>query len=92
MMRCGMSRCWRWQWARVISTAPSGDGSSTASWTFSGLTPGATYQVAVAWQPDYSNSSDAPFTVLDGSQQLAVVRVNQRGSPNSAIAWSTIFL
>ena len=32
------------------STAAAGNGSSAATWTFSGLTPGATYQVSSGWQ------------------------------------------
>ena len=68
-------------------TTPAGDGSTTASWTFSGLTPGATYEIAVSWptnasESDYYNSYNAPFTVLDSGLPIGLQRVDQVYPPN----------
>ncbi|MBW1951209.1 MAG: right-handed parallel beta-helix repeat-containing protein, partial [Deltaproteobacteria bacterium] len=56
-----------------------GSGESTASWTFTGLTPGY-YQVAVSWEAGDSSSyaSNARFTVLEGDEIRAEAAVNQR--------------
>ena len=63
-------------------TAPAGDGSTTATWTFNDLTPGDTYEVAVT-VPDvsltlgFSAAFDAPFTVFDGGQPIGVQSVDE---------------
>jgi parallel beta-helix repeat protein len=75
-----------------VATAASGDGSSTATWTFSGLTPGATYQVAATWpgfDGTHSWSGNAPFTVLDGGRVAARVRVNEDTGPSGFTAAGT---
>ena len=68
-------------------TAPAGDGTTTASWTFSNLTPGATYEVAVSWPAslnfNYYNAYDAPFTVLGGSGPIGFQRVDEVYPPYS---------
>ena len=73
-------------------TTPSGSGSSAATWTFSGLTPGATYQVAVSWVASSLLASDAPFTVLDGSQLLSLSYQSERNAPGTpgTPAWQTL--
>jgi len=57
-----------------------GSGTQAATWTFSGLSPGQ-YLVSVTWQAYTNRTVDAPYAVLDGSTELATVRVNQREVP-----------
>ena len=59
----------------------SGDGSETASWTWSDLDAGI-YDVFVTWTPFSNRATDAPFTVYDGVTSEGTVDVNQRSSPN----------
>src|SRR5262249_43867756 len=79
--------------SNTASTA-IGDGSSTATWTFTGLKPGATYQVAVTWPQSSSWTGDAPFTVLDGTKRLAVVRISEQVAPSgfmdAGATWRTL--
>ena len=59
-------------------TAAAGDNTATATWTFTGLTPGATYALAASWPAGgYLDAADAPFTVLDGSTVVGYRRVAQ---------------
>ena len=64
-----------------------GDGSSTATWTLTGV-PSGTYEVLTTWTRGTGRATSAPFKVYDGAvlvanQQLAV-DVNQRLNPNDA--------
>jgi len=61
--------------------APAGSGQSKATWSFSGLDPARTYQVYATWNGDSGHASNAPFTVLDGNNPLATVRLNQQATP-----------
>ena len=65
--------------------ATKGTGSTTATWTFSNLQPG-TYRVAATWPASSFHASNAPYTVLNGAQSLATVRVDQRAAPNDFTA------
>ncbi|MCA9110134.1 MAG: hypothetical protein KDA52_09320 [Planctomycetaceae bacterium] len=60
-----------------------GDGSDTATWTFTGLAAG-TYSVAATWFAHPNRATDAPFSILDGTggPSLAQVDVNQQQSPD----------
>ncbi len=49
-----------------------GSGSSVVEWEFSGLVPGAMYQVAATWAGTWNRATDAPFTVTDGVTSLTV--------------------
>ena len=73
-------------------TTPTGNGSSAATWSFTGLVPGATYQVSVSWVANGSLASDAPFTVLDGSQLLSLTYQNERNVPSlpGTPGWQTL--
>src|SRR5207245_1911887 len=62
------------------TTPGGGDGSATATWTFTGLTAGATYQLAVTWPATYG-FYDAPFTVLDGGKEVSFQRVYEYSPP-----------
>ncbi len=62
----------------------AGGGAETATWT-TNLAPG-TYQVAVTWKSGTNRATNAPFTVLDGTNPLATVAVNQQVAPNGFTA------
>jgi uncharacterized protein (DUF1800 family) len=56
--------------------AAAGTGTEMATWSFTGLEPGQ-YRVSATW-PGYSwATTGAPFTVLDGSNSLGTVYVDQ---------------
>ena len=58
----------------------AGDGSDTATWTFS-VTPGE-YRVSASWTGGRNRATDAPFTVTDGANPLATVLKNQKQKPD----------
>ena len=65
--------------------ASAGSGNAVATWTFTGLTPGATYQVSASWGLDgyeLSLASDAPFSVLDGSQLVSLTYQSEYYNPS----------
>jgi hypothetical protein len=53
-----------------------GNGSATATWTFSNLEPGQ-YRVSGTWPGSIVYATNAPFSVYDGGQLLGTVAVNQ---------------
>jgi Ca2+-binding RTX toxin-like protein len=63
---------------------------SSATWRFTGLTPGAIYQVATTWVPHPNRATDAPYRI----NGLAPVRVNQEQAPNdftdAGTAWERL--
>ncbi|MDV6028910.1 MAG: hypothetical protein F9B45_02110 [Phycisphaera sp. RhM] len=67
-----------------ISSAP-GTGVNIARWTFTGLTPGFTYQVAATWKPRF-DAGTVPYQIHDGASEtdmpIGWKRVNQQTSPN----------
>ena len=63
--------------------AASGDGTSTATWEFSGLSSGS-YEVEVTWTAHANRASDAPYRVYEGPTLVGTVRVDQRGWPTGA--------
>jgi hypothetical protein len=71
----------------------AGTGSRTATWTFTGLTPG-TYQVSATWVAAGNRATNAPFTVLQGSTVLGTSAVNQRLAPadftDAGAAWKNL--
>ena len=52
---------------------------SSATWRFTGLTPGASYNVAATWVPHGNRATDAPYRI----NGTAPVRVNQEQNPQS---------
>ena len=62
--------------------SPAGNGDDVATWTFSGLTPGAYYQVAATWSPRNDLAFDAPYSIFDGGDAVGSVRVNQTAAPD----------
>jgi len=71
-----------------------GDGTSVARWTFTGLTPGATFRISATWIAKWNRATDAPFRILDGAAELATVDVNQQNAPDdfsaSGASWENL--
>ena len=63
--------------------AASGDGTSTATWEFSGLSSGS-YEVEVTWTAHANRASDAPYRVYEGTTLLGTTRLDQRSWPTGA--------
>ena len=58
----------------------AGGGENTASWTFTGLTPGTPTSVSITWSASTNRVSDAPFTVsgiLGGDQTFDIDQLVQ---------------
>jgi hypothetical protein len=71
------------------SSASAGNGSRTATWTFSGLEAGATYKVDVTWKPVNGAATNAPFTVRDGSTIVGTRALNEGVAPNDFTVGTT---
>ena len=65
-------------WNNNVRFASAGDGSAVAIWTFTGLTPGAHYDVAATWSEHPNRATDSPFSVNGGN----AVRVDQETRPS----------
>jgi hypothetical protein len=76
-----------------IHYAAAGSGADTASWTFSGLSPGQ-YRVSATWSTSSNRATNAPYTVFDGASPLSTVLFNQELAPNdltdSGAAWEDL--
>jgi hypothetical protein len=60
---------------------------ATATWTFSNLAPGSTYQVYVTWPAQSNRANDVPYTVAVGSG-VTSLSVNEKIAPSTSIAGS----
>ncbi len=97
----GFSETGTWtQWAvqgggydNTHSTAPGGDGSTTATWSFTNLTPGY-YEVWATWVQAPNRASNSPFSVFDNTTLLATVPIKQTLAPNGyyeqGFSWSSL--
>jgi hypothetical protein len=56
------------------------NGANTATWQVSGL-PAGSYAVQVAWTPYHGNTSNAPFSIYDGTTFLQTDSVNETQAP-----------
>ena len=56
--------------------------SGTATWTFTGLTIGATYDVWVTYPHSTGRATDAPYKIFDGSTEIASTVINQQDAPS----------
>jgi len=65
------------------ATAPAGDGSINAVWTFDNLVPGV-YEVWASWIQAPNRATNSPFTVYDGATALSTVLVNQQLAPTGS--------
>jgi hypothetical protein len=64
-----------------VHFSPAGNGSSTASWTFS-VIPGQTYSVAATWTAAANRATNAPYTISSGGTTLGTATVNQKQAPS----------
>jgi len=75
-----------------IHEALAGNGSDVATWAFN-VGPGQ-YAVAATWSSFSNRASNSPFSILDGTSNLATVAVNQQLSPNdfndSGASWENL--
>jgi hypothetical protein len=62
-------------------TAAAGKGTSVSTWTFGNLANGD-YRIQATWKPASSDATNAPFSLLNGSQLANTVHVNERLAPN----------
>jgi len=70
-----------------IHPTVTGDPTATATWTFSHLLVGLSYEVYVTWEADPANAADAPFAVYAGDtsgQPLASLSIDQSEEPGQA--------
>lgn len=61
------------------------DGSSIASWEFTGLTAG-NYRVSATWSPSANNSTSSVFVVNTGGATASQTRINQQRTPEDFTA------
>ena len=66
---------------RISATTRWGMARAAASFTFDTLTPGKNFQLFATWTAEGNRASNAPFSVLDGNNTLATVRINQQFPP-----------
>lgn len=81
-------------WTRPIYFAAAGNGSTTGTWTYSGLAAGK-YRVSTNWMPASTNrSSNVPYSVTGSGSVLATAVVDQRTNPNdftdAGVAWKIL--
>lgn len=67
----------------AVTGNPAGAATATATWTFADLLPGQ-YQVWVTWVSDGARTTDAPFTIRDGSTTIGTYRLDQGQDPSQA--------
>jgi len=72
------------------TTAPGVSGDNTATWTFTGLTAGATYRVAATWLAG-PNTRYAPYEIYNGADIAWAPIIDQRYAPDdfqdAALDW-----
>ncbi len=68
-----------------VHYSPAGQGSSTATWTFS-VVPGQTYSVAATWTAQANRATDAPYIIASGGTTLGTTVVNQQQAPSGFTA------
>ncbi len=82
-------------YAGSVHYAAAGNGSMTATWTFTGLDAGI-YEVATTWSVHANRATDAAYTVRDvnSGTELAAIEVNQEIAPSDfsdgGAAWKVI--
>ncbi|MDP6634998.1 MAG: right-handed parallel beta-helix repeat-containing protein [Phycisphaerae bacterium] len=68
-------------------------GDGLATWTFAGLTPGATYHVATTWRNRSGNTSQGRYEVYDDGELVSMVERNQYYAPDDfsdgGVDWET---
>jgi hypothetical protein len=94
----GFSTSGSWQvstnqgFKRDVRYSAAGIGSDTARWTFT-VMPGS-YRVSATWTPHANRATDAPFTIGDGADSPATVKINQERAPDDftdeGVAWEDL--
>ena len=64
----------------TAAAASASIGTATATWTISGLTPGAVYQIDTAWITSTAAATDATYSVYDGGAVVDYQRVREYGN------------
>ncbi len=71
----------------------AGNGTGTANYTFTALTPG-NYEVYARWIPFSNRATNAPFTILNGATPVGTVIVNQQAAPagdvSNGVTWQKL--
>ena len=71
--------------------------SETATWTFTGLTPGSYYRVAASW-PTNNFAYSSAFSVIEGGDLISTANVDQTRATlahftdTSGVSWKTLGL
>jgi len=77
----------------AAQTIAPGSGTSVAVWTFTGLRPGH-YQVSTTWTARPNQAGNAQFSILNGTQTVSPVTVNQQIAPSdfrdAGVAWRNL--
>ena len=72
----------------------AGTGQNAVTWTFDVLDPTKQYQVLATWNVQSNRASNAPYTISDGTTNLATIRVTQQALPNdlelAGRAWESL--
>ena len=55
--------------------------TATATWTFSGLVPGESYDVYMTWPSNAGGAAGVPFQIQNGGTTVTAATVNQSGTP-----------
>jgi uncharacterized repeat protein (TIGR01451 family) len=72
---------WRHEGSGGDYTRLAAGAGAAATWTFTGLTPGATYQLAGTWTGNNTLSFASDFTVFDGTNPIRDIPVRQQMDP-----------
>ena len=67
-------------YAGDIVHSAAGTGADVAHWDFT-VVPGQ-YQVSTTWSPHSNRATNAPYTVIDGTFELATALLNQQHAPD----------
>jgi len=66
----------------------SPNGGDTATWTFTGLSPGTFVQIGATWSPFSNRATNAPFSIqsTSGGGAAGPIAVNQKLAPSNPLA------
>lgn len=75
---------WNYSAGNTLYYNGPGTGTEAVQWVFTDLEPGK-YRVSVNYLAWPGRASDAPYTVIDGSEALQTVDIDQRATPNDLL-------
>ena len=70
---------------------PSGTGTNTCSWAFTGLTAGTNYYIALTWYGTTGRATNVPWTISDGSGVRTSGTLNEVPMPIGPYAGGVYF-